>query len=404
MNPIKEKGIPLEKQVKPWKDVNVAPYHMKDVHPYTRCRVIVMNGTEIEAVFHGHAFHRHITDQEARRQMAMCRMLEQQQQKMVNWLIPGSETVIETTIGYEQVAVDLTAGLAKVEPDPMVKAALDFALLEDFDHLYRYANLMEMTIGKKAEEIVGDLTEITPGRPTILEHRHPFDNVRGHIDGDSADLVTQLGVNIIVAAEQQTMNFYMNAGAMAEDMVGRGLYQEIAMVEEEHVTHYGSLLDPSQSMYMMNVMHQYTEAYLYWSFAQDEVDNRIKSIWERHLDMEIGHLHAAIEMMKKFERKDPTAELDRNFPKPFKFESNVDYVRDILATQVDLTADMEKYVPVSKLPKGHRYHMHQEMVNEGGAPSVEVIEKHIEGAEMDYRLELAGEHPVKRFRERRKAA
>jgi hypothetical protein len=82
------------------------------------------------------------------------------------------------TIGYEQVAVDLTAYLARTEPDPDVKAALDFALLEDFDHLYRYANLYEMTEGKKAEKIVGGLTEITVGRPTIVEHRHPVDDVR----------------------------------------------------------------------------------------------------------------------------------------------------------------------------------------------------------------------------------
>jgi len=41
------------------------------------------------------------------------------------------------------VAVDLTANLAKNEPDSYVKQTLDFALLEDFDHLYRYACLYD---------------------------------------------------------------------------------------------------------------------------------------------------------------------------------------------------------------------------------------------------------------------
>ena len=122
-----------------------------------------------------------------------------------NWLPPSNESDLEITIGYEQVAVDLTAFLARTEPDKYAKAILDFALLEDFDHLYRYANLMEMTEGKKADKIVGNLTEITPGRPTVAEHRHPFDELRKHYDAATASPLTKLHAMTIVAAEQQTM-------------------------------------------------------------------------------------------------------------------------------------------------------------------------------------------------------
>src|SRR3546814_16380284 len=75
--------------------------------------------------------------------LCLVRRVEQQQQKAVNWLIPGDESVIANTIGYEQVAVDLTSWLARHEPDPYLKKVYEFALLEDYDHLYRYANLME---------------------------------------------------------------------------------------------------------------------------------------------------------------------------------------------------------------------------------------------------------------------
>jgi hypothetical protein len=40
--------------------------------------------------------------------LARVRRVEQRQQKMVNWLIPGDESTREVTLGYEQVAVDLT--------------------------------------------------------------------------------------------------------------------------------------------------------------------------------------------------------------------------------------------------------------------------------------------------------
>jgi hypothetical protein len=168
-NPLQEKGIPLEKQVRNWAELNVPPYDKNQVDPYTQCRVITMNGIEVEGALFSHQFARHTTDLELKRQLAMVRRIEQQQQKAINWLTPGEASPLEVTIGYEQVAVDLTAWVAQNEPDAYAKQCYEFGLLEDFDHLYRYANLMDLLEGKKAEKIVKDLTEVMPGRATILE-------------------------------------------------------------------------------------------------------------------------------------------------------------------------------------------------------------------------------------------
>ena len=46
------------------------------------------------------------------------------QQKADNWLLPGSDGPLEMTIVYEQVAVDRTAWLARMEPDPVPEAEL----------------------------------------------------------------------------------------------------------------------------------------------------------------------------------------------------------------------------------------------------------------------------------------
>jgi hypothetical protein len=93
-----------------------------------------------------------------KRQLALVRRGEAQQQKAMNWLIPGDETTLEVTLGYEQVAVDLTSWVAQNEPDAYLRQVYEFGLLEDFDHLYRYANLYDLLDGKKAEKIVGALT------------------------------------------------------------------------------------------------------------------------------------------------------------------------------------------------------------------------------------------------------
>ena len=398
-NPFREKGIPVEKQLRNWEQLNVKPYDKNQVDPYTRCRVILMNGIEVEGAMFKHQFARHCTDMELKRQVSMTRRIEQQQQKAVNWLSPPEESVLETTIGYEQVAVDLTAWIARNEPDPYVKAALDFALLEDFDHLYRYANLLEMAEGKRADAVTKQFTEITVGRPTAAEHRHPFDDVRKNINSKKADPFTLMNTMTIVAAEQQTMNFYMNVGNKAKDMLGRGLYLEIAQIEEQHVTHYESLLDPNCTWFEMMVMHEYNEVYLYHSMMEQEVDPNIKKIWQMHLEQELEHLRLAGEAMKKHQKRDPqelfpTPEL----PKPILFQSNIDYVRDVLADQVDYNALETEFLPEDRFPGDGRYGTYQSTVNAGGVPSELVIQQHVQKFGGEYRQEIQGPHPVERFR------
>ena len=399
MNPLENAGIPVEDQFRNWSELNVEPFDKLAVDPYTRTRVILMNGIEVESIIFSHQFARHTDNVEIKRALALSRRAEAHQQKVVNGLNPGDQTPLETTIGYEQVAVDLTAWLARHEPDPMLKMALDFALLEDFDHLYRYANLYELLDGKDATELTDSLTEITPGRPTVVEHRHPHDEVRGHFETHTVDPLSRMHVMTIIAAEQQTMNFYMNHGTDWIEPIARGLYAEIALIEEQHVTHYESLLDPLDSWLKSLVFHEYNEVYLYWSMLQNEQDRRIRNIWELHLEMELGQLHAACDLLRRYEGIEPDELLPMSLPDtPVTFEPNKEYVREVLAATVDLRADGMEYVDDADLPQDHRSRRYREVVNAGGVPSEEVIELNRQANGREFRDETEGENPVPSLR------
>ena len=80
------------------------------------------------------------------------------------------------------------------------------------------------------------------------------------------------------------MNYYMNIGTFYDSDLGRRLYQEIGMIEEQHVTQYGALLDPGMTWLENLLLHEYTECYLYWSCVEDETDLHIKKIWEQHFE------------------------------------------------------------------------------------------------------------------------
>ena len=401
-NPFLEKPMKLGNCIMNWKDLAPKPYDKFESSPYTRVRCILMNGTEYEAVWFSHHFHRHSSDNDLRRSLALVRRSEQQQQKVIAGLKPVDENLLETTIGYEQLAVDLTAFLAQNVKDAQVKDALNFALLEDFDHLYRYANRLESDSVAKAEDYVGDYTEVTPGRPTIAHHRHPFDSVKNPIDNNKSDPFTQCAVNIITAAEQQTMNYYMNIGAFYKNQKGRELYTEIGMVEEQHVSQYGSLIDPNPSWFEMCLMHEYIECYLYYSMLNDESNPNVKKIWERFLEQEIAHLHAAVENLKKYENKDWQEVIPKGeFPELVKFRSNIDYIRKILKDTVTKTADRESFVELSKLKSTADFFKYQKKVNTKpeDVASHKVIVDHINQFGEDYRFETKP-NPVDELKDR----
>lgn len=402
MNPFLERPMKLEDSFKDWKSIYPKPYNKNEVDPYTKTRIILMNGTEYEAVWFSHQFSRHCPDNDLRRAVAITRRIEQQQQKVISVLKPVDETILETTISYEQLAVDLTSELAKREPNKEVKMALDFALLEDFDHLYRYSDLLEMEQGIHAERLVGHYTEIMPGRPTISEHRFPADNIKKYVDFTTADPITKLNVAIITAAEQQTMNYYMNIAGFYQSDLGRSLYQEIGLIEEQHVTQYGSLLDTRLTWLENLLLHEYTECYLYYSCYEDETDAHIKQIWEQHFHEEIAHLHQAADLLKQYEKKEWQQVISNGcFPRLLTLGPNKEYVRDIIKATVQLTSIKEDYVDIGKVPQGADFFLFQESLNHDVhvVPSHKVIVEKINKDAQDYRYEI-DEHPISSLRDK----
>ncbi len=388
-----------------WQDISVKPYDKKTVDPYTKTRVILMNGTEYESVWFSHRFHRREADNDIRRALATTRRQEQQQQKMIANLKPINEIPLETTISYEQLAVDLTAFLARRATNKNFKNTLDFALLEDFDHLYRYSDLLLNDNGIKGEDLVGHYTEIMPGRPTIAHHRHPADTVKKQVVAEKCDLMTTLDTHIITAAEQQTMNYYMNQGQFYKNEAGRKLYAEIGMVEEDHVTQYGGLQDPNMTWLECNLLHEYIEAYLYFSMQEDESDPYIKSIWERCFNMEVAHLHDAARLLAKYEGKTWHQVIPNNgvFPDLLKLTSNKDYVRTVLANTVNNTTQKESYINVEDVRDNSRFRAYQASVNiqPKSVESHRFIDSYIIKHGEDYRYQDS-DHPVKALQDRKK--
>lgn len=358
-------GTPLERQRFTWKEMVQKPISKLDDDAFTRVRIILMNGIETEALRFSHACAR--MNRELQIPLAKVRRIEQHQQTLVNWLIGPDHSPLETTIAYEQVAIEVTAAVAQREPDPYLAQVYRFGMLEDFDHLYRYAALLDRMEGKDANNILQTYTDIQMGRPTIAEHRTPEDDVRNPYNKISAVPLSKLHALTIMSGEHQTRDYYANIGPQFTDPVARQLYAEISSIEEQHVTQYESIIDPTESWLEKWLLHEANEAYNYFGCIRQESNTRIKAIWERMLDYELGQLQFVIEVFKQYERRDPAEVLPQTLPDPIPFASQREFVRSTLLQEVDLRANGTQIVPADQESAASM--TYRDYINADGSPS-----------------------------------
>jgi hypothetical protein len=365
VNLLRDKGTPLARQKFTWKDMAGKPISKLDDDAFTRVRIIWMNGQELDSLRTKQVALR--CNLEAREQLAQLMRVEQHQATAVNWLIGADHSPLETTIAYEQVAIEVTASVAQLEPDPYLAQGYRYALLEDFDHLYRYSALLDRLEGKDSNNITQGYTDIVPGRPTLYHHRAPeHELLRPYEPG--AALATKMHALSLTGGEYQTHDYYMNIGPIFADPLARQLYAEIASVESQHITHYGCMINPNESLLEKLLICEATEVWNYAACAQQESNPRIKAMWERFLEYELGHMQLALQLFKDVERRDPQEILgDGSLPPGIQYESHREFVRKVLETEVQLRKDRTEFVDEALEPQSSLEY--RRAVNAGGSPS-----------------------------------
>src|SRR3954462_10781549 len=274
INLLRDKGgVPLSQQRMSWKDMVGKPISKLDDDAFTRVRIILMNGQELDALRTKQVALR--MNRDARVELAQLMRVEQHQATSINWLIGADHSPIETTIGYEQTAIEVTASVAQLEPDPYLATGYRYALLEDFDHLYRYSALLDRLEGKDANNITQGYTDIVPGRPTLYHHRAPEHELLNPYERTAA-LATKVHALSLTGGEYQTHDYYMNIGPVFADSLARQLYAEIASVESQHIVHYGSMLNPMETTLEKLLVGEACEVWNYAGCMEQESDPRLK--------------------------------------------------------------------------------------------------------------------------------
>ena len=125
--------------------------------------------------------------------------------------------------------------------------------------------------------------------------------------------------------------------------MARQLYAEIASIEEQHVTQYESIIDPSETLAREVAAARGDRGLQLLQLPRSRRRTRgSRQIWERFLDYELGHLHFVMELFEQIEQRDPAEVLPATLPEPIDFTSQREFVREVLANEVDLRAQRHR--------------------------------------------------------------
>jgi hypothetical protein len=136
------------------------------------------------------------------------------------------------------------------------------------------------------------------------------------------------------------------------------------------------MLNPDETHLEKLLLQEATEVYNYYSCVQQESNSRIKALWERFLDYELGHFQVALRLFKDIERRDPAEVLGSGaLPPPIEFKEHRKFVRDVLDKEEHLRKNGTAFVgPSEEGPSSTDY---RNEVNRMGSPSTTVSEGYV---------------------------
>lgn len=325
---LNEKGVPIERQSFDRRELLEAPYSKLDDDAFTRVRTLFLGALEAGSARFQEACGR--MNAELQRELAAVRRIEHQQRAVLANLCPADQGPPETAIGFAQTAIETTAALAIAEPDVDLQDVYRSALLENLDQLYRTAALYDRLEGKDPNTLIQSYTDILPGRPAVRAHHpRPYDRAEAYP-------VSKLHALIAASLAAAKRDFALSIVPTFGDPLARRLFAETASIDEEHAITYASLSDPGETWLEKWLLHEACEVYGYDSAAQSEDNPRLRALFEKFTDFELGQFHRVKALFEEVEHRDVSEVIARLPPEPLRFESHRTYVRQLLRSESDL--------------------------------------------------------------------
>jgi hemerythrin superfamily protein len=236
-------------------------------------------------------------DADARRSVGDLREAAARRRAHIATLQPGARSPFERAVDYERAALDLIVWVARNEPEPDRSSAYQGQAREHLDHLRSYAEFGERVGFAWADRITREVASLWP--PSDYPSAIP--ETAASSPDPAVQPLSRLHDWAVTATQRQVARQYGGTVPRPPAMTGLGGWEEL-------------------------VVHESATSYLYYSFMVNETDPHLRSLWELNLQMELAHLQAAAELLRRYAGREPQEVMGSGLAEPMRMEDTELYL------------------------------------------------------------------------------
>ena len=275
-DPLDHPGIPADRHGRHWREFDVGPVDTRSTDPYTRCRISMMAAVEANAEHFDRQFARRVQATDARRSVnSLGEATAARRQHLAAVRAPAGSAA-EAAIDRERAAFDMAGWVSRNEREPDRSAAYRQQAYRHLERLRRYAEFGDRAHLPWADQIADEVAGLSPPRASAPP--------RGWTPS---------------SPETQPLS-------LLHDWMVRAAGRQAA----------GYRSEPIDEGWETLVVHESASCYLYYGFMAEEDDRRLRPMWELHLQMQLAHLRAASDLLRRHRGRDPQEVIGAGLPEP----------------------------------------------------------------------------------------
>ncbi len=316
--------------------------------------------------------------------------IENQRLTKLKLLKPLNESALESILYLEDLQVIALGCLSIRETDKNLKDTFDFLLLDDCDNFYRLANLYHLTEATSPADLISFNAEITPSKPTYLQHRAPEDYVKRIKNKLSTESI--LNLLIALSVKNNAITAYTETAALTYNELSGKFLQELTLIKVGHLGLLKNYILYGKKVFVNLFYLEYLNAYLFWSCAIFEKNPSIRTIFKNYFEESVSLLRSVCGILKQeYDLNWFDIINDGEFPPPMLLKENITYIRKLKAEKSELNLFYGEFIKNKNLPYNANFYEFQNIryKNKDECPSEKVITAHLLAHGKDFRYEVA---------------
>jgi len=261
-DPLDHPGIPVDRHGRHWHEFDGEPLDTRATDPFTLRRISVMAAVEANAERFDRQFANRVRDADARRSVNRLGDATAARRRHIAAVRAPVHGAAEHAVDRERAAFDTAGWAARNEHEPDRSSAYRQQAWQHLQRLRRYA--------ESGDQVADEVDGWWPPRTTAPARSRTY----------SAPVTSPLSL---------LHDWMVHAGYRPE---ARGSGWEALVV------------------------HESASCYLYYAFVAEEDDRRLRPMWELHLQMQLAHLRAASELLRRYSGRDSREVIGEGLPEP----------------------------------------------------------------------------------------